>query len=147
MNVFDEDSISIHTSGIVAAWADLIAAIRELLGSYNAGPRGINHPAELNEITAKSVSVRCSTGNSPESPFSQKIVMIALTLKDGELRILCVIQRWVQIGSSRSAPDVESEKKLDFRLHTDAKSLRLKGNVLTPFEAAEKILKDSLLKR
>jgi hypothetical protein len=139
MNIFDRDTQARSEAGMIGAWSQFRAAVRELIESYNRHPTGKTYPASIEESDT-SISVTSSRGAHPEKRFFVLNLTIRAILNVGQLRVEGEIERWAVCNLPHVPPSRDSIKHLVFKWEMNERKFLLKDQELTSHEAAEKLL-------
>jgi hypothetical protein len=152
MNVFEraahETAVKAH--GIVTTWACFVAAVDELIDSYNRIPKGIRHPAQIKQRSDATIVVECAPGQAPNDPFSGLILTIRAKMVRERASIDACIAKWEYPPVPGVLPTNKSRQSFNFQLEVDSESdqtwLNCNSQKYDAFSAAEMLLKEALLK-
>jgi hypothetical protein len=139
VNAFEKDARMIQHETIVSLWVGFVAALEDIVQTYNAGRR---HPAKITRQTEKSIVIQCRGMHSPDDIFSVLTVAISAHLIDAEVVIRCLIQRW-RAPLNAHPLTIDQETPIEFAVSGDR--LCLDKQRLTPNQAAERLLGEALL--
>ena len=91
MNAFEKDARMIQHETIVSLWVGFVAALEDMVQTYNGSHR---HPAKITRQNEKSIVIQARSMHAPDDLFSVRTVAVSAHLVDAELVIRCLIQRW-----------------------------------------------------
>jgi hypothetical protein len=148
MNVFErvaKDEV-MKASGIVTAWTCFVAAVDELIASYNGIPKGMRHPARVKQRSDAGIVVECALGLASDDPFSQ--LMLTITANRQRASIDACIEKW-ELRMPGVPRKSNSRQSFSLALEVDSESdrtwLTCEGETYDPYSAAEMLLKRALL--
>ena len=131
-----------RSRGIVSSWVAFRAALAELVKNY---------PAQWQEQSETMVVIDCPIGRDIFDGFSTLVLTFRAQAKTTEFLIDCTIEKWKHRSSSPIPPSGAlscvswsarvSERRMRFILASNNSSF---GHGMTPYKAAETLLKDVL---
>lgn len=81
MDIFEQDADQRERERslreILSVWASFRVSLSELLGSYNNGPDGQDHPAKMTSPSDESIVIDCPQGAHPK----QRLKLLAITVR------------------------------------------------------------------
>lgn len=152
MNAFERLAAkrALLQSSIVSTWAVFKAAVAELVDSYNAIPEGQTFPARIARSDDTLIIVSSDRGIAADH-YHNLAVSVSVQLREENYLIEVAAEEWTIDPISRQKKQVDEFLSCNLGLDGDPETnetwLGFQGKKFTPFDAAEHVLMQALLRK